>query len=199
MENGLNRLVEAFRRALKQKADTSLIRYENDIVEGFKRMVESNYKAWSHLLVLDNSALQSTFEAMWEFVMKEVYPKTALARLEREIAEVKEEVKETVKEAEGNIIKRVDEDGKELAGLVVKGMEGTLEATKVVVNHIQEAKTEIKSEIEEVKEEIKDVGAEVKYRTSQLTKALSGEEEKKPWEERLSREEIIDVLHSIGK
>ena len=188
MENGLNRLVEAFRRALKQKADTSLIRYENDIVEGFKRMIESNYKAWSHLLVLDNSALQSTFEAMWEFVMKEVYPKTALARLEREIAEVKEEVEETKKE----LGERMDKRTEEVGDLIV-------ESTKVIVNNVRGSQYELQNEIEEVKEKVKDVGVEVEYRTGQLTKAISGEEEKKPWEERLSREEIIDVLHSIGR
>jgi len=177
----VERFIGIFRKAFRRQVDTTLIRYEDEVVEGFKRMVEEQPELWSYLFEMDDETLLHTFEAMWEFVMKEVYPKTALARLEREIVEAKEEVKERIKKT----------------GEVLGGVMG--EATKMIITEVRDARTELKDEIEEVKDEVKDVGAEVKYRTGELTKAMSGEEERKPWEERLSREEITDVLHSIGR
>jgi len=106
---------EAFRRALRKSMDSSLLRYEDDLVEAFGRDLDAHSDVWEFLFSLPDDKVEETLSYFMHFFAREIYPKTALAKLEQRIEQVEESVKETVEQAKEEIKEHTHEDHKELA------------------------------------------------------------------------------------
>ncbi len=118
---------EAFRRALRKSMDSSLLRYEDDIVEAFGRDLDAHPDVWEFLFALPDDKVEETLSYFMHFFAKEIYPKTALAKLEQRIEKVEESVKETVEKKAEEVKEFVEESDREVAK-VVGAMSGKVEA-----------------------------------------------------------------------
>ncbi len=122
-------LIESFREALRSCADSTLLAYEDDLVNALKLDFERRPEIWGWVEKVPEETLREIFKGYMEFLMKEVYPKTVLARLEREIAEAKEEIKKEVGEKKEELKGEIHEDLRELA----RGVGGAIGRTKALI------------------------------------------------------------------
>lgn len=106
---------EAFRRALRKSMDSSLLRYEDDLVEAFGRDLDVHPDVWEFLFKLPDDKVEETLSYFMHFFAKEIYPKTALAKLEQRIEKVEESVKETVEKKAEEVKEFVEESDRALA------------------------------------------------------------------------------------
>jgi len=92
---------EAFRRALRKSMDSSLLRYEDDLVEAFGRDLDAHPDVWKFLFSLPDDKVEETLSYFMHFFAREIYPKTALAKLEQRIEKVEEKVEQAKEELKG--------------------------------------------------------------------------------------------------
>ena len=109
---------EAFRRALRKSMDSSLLRYEDDLVEAFGRDLDAHSDVWEFLFSLPDDKVEETLSYFMHFFAKEIYPKTALAKLEQRI----EKVEEKVEQAKEEIKEHTHEDHKAMAKAIGKAV-----------------------------------------------------------------------------
>jgi len=106
--------------------DSSLLRYEDDLVEAFGRDLDAHPDVWEFLFSLPDDKVEETLSYFMHFFAREIYPKTALAKLEQRIEKVEEKV-ETVEEKVDKVGEKMHEEHDELAGLMGKAT-GEIEA-----------------------------------------------------------------------
>ncbi len=102
-------LIESFREALRSCADSTLLAYEDEVVNALRLDFERRPEIWGWVEKVPEETLREIFKGYMEFLMKEVYPKTALARLEREIAEVGEKVEKKAEEIKKEVGEKKEE------------------------------------------------------------------------------------------
>jgi len=123
---------EAFRRALRKSMDSSLLRYEDDIVEAFGRDLDAHPDVWEFLFALPDDKVEETLSYFMHFFAREIYPKTALAKLEQRIEKVEEkveqkaeEVKEFVEESDRALARGIGKVAGEVEARVIHEAEKT--------------------------------------------------------------------------
>jgi len=151
---------KAFLEAFRQVVDNQLLAYEEEVIKAFEREVREHRENWERFEELPDETVEEILKGMLEFVMKEVYPKTALARLEREIVGVREEVKETIREESEKLEKKM----KKYTGDLAEGMGYT---TGMIMDKVKEETSKVKeritSELEVIKEDVLDIRKRTEY------------------------------------
>jgi len=151
----MERLVKIFRKVFRETVDNQLLAYEEEVMKGFEREVREHREVWEKFERLPDETVEELLKWMLEFVMKEVYPKTALARLEREIVGVKEKVEEIGEKVDKHH-EYTRETAKE-AGRVIAIVENEIK------EEIHEAKKGITRELEVIKEDVLDIRKRTEY------------------------------------
>jgi len=96
--NRKEQILEIFRRVLRRECDSSLLRYEDDLVEAFGRDLDAHSDVWEFLFKLPDDKVEETLSYFMHFFAREIYPKTALAKLEQRIEKVEEKVEQKAEE-----------------------------------------------------------------------------------------------------
>lgn len=138
-------LVRVFREVFRKTVDSQLAKYEEEIVEGFRREVEVNRELWSVYEGMSEEQVREVFTAFMGFIIKEIYPRTALARLEERIERIEEKVEESKKEVIDEMVEFAGAVG-DLAGIIHNEVENS---RKAVLDKIEKEAGEIKWRIVE--------------------------------------------------
>lgn len=142
-------LVRIFREVFRKTVDSQLAKYEEEIVEGFRREVEVNKELWGVYEEMSEEQVREIFTAFMGFIIKEVYPRTALARLEERIGKVEEKVEKSKKEVIEEMVEFAGAVG-DLAGIIHKEINKEIEESrKTVLDKIEEEARDIKWRIYE--------------------------------------------------
>ena len=112
--NRKEQILEIFRRVLRRECDSSLLRYEDDLVEAFGRDLDAHSDVWEFLFKLPDDKVEETLSYFMHFFAREIYPKTALAKLEQRIEKVEEKVEQKAEEVKESM----HEEHKEMVGLM---------------------------------------------------------------------------------